>query len=157
MDRKSFQATLPTKRISAGMLMFDEQGDLLVVEPTYKDTWEIPGGVVELNESPRQAVIREVAEELGLDCEPKRLLGVDHTAASETRTESVHFIFLGPPLTKKRLDAIRLKRDELHSYRLLPPEEATKLLNKKLRRRVRRCLKVVDKKRTIYMEEQKPR
>jgi len=157
MDRKSFQATLPTKRISAGMLLFDEQERLLVVEPTYKDTWEIPGGVVELNESPRQAVIREVAEELGLYCEPKRLLAVDHSAESATRTESLNFIFLGPPLTKKRIEAIRLKSDELHSYRLLPPKDATKLLNKKLRRRVRRCLRVVDKKRTLYMEEQKPR
>ncbi len=65
MDRKTFQQTLPKKRISAGCLFFDEHNRLLVVNPTYKETWEIPGGVVEQNESPRDAVIREVSEELG--------------------------------------------------------------------------------------------
>ena len=156
MDRKTFQTALPKKRMSAGILLFDEQGQLLVVEPTYKDTWEIPGGVVEANESPRQAAVREVAEELGLYCEPLRLLGVDYTGETDTRTESLHFIFQGPVLAAERISDIRLKSDELRSYLLLPPKEATKLLNKKLRRRVRRCLKVVDKKRTLYMEEQRP-
>ena len=156
MDKKEFQHTLPKKRLSAGMLLFDQQGKLLIVEPAYKATWEIPGGVVESNESPRQTAVREVAEELGLYCEPHRLLGVDYCGESESRTESVNFIFLGPVLTPQDIAAIRLRQDELLSYKLLPPKEATKLLNKKLRRRVRRCLKVVGKKRTLYMEEQRP-
>jgi ADP-ribose pyrophosphatase YjhB (NUDIX family) len=62
MEKKAYQETLPKKRISAGCLFFDDRGRLLVVNPTYKDTWEIPGGVVEENESPREAVIREVVE-----------------------------------------------------------------------------------------------
>lgn len=156
MDKKAFQQTLPKKRMSAGMLLLDEQGYLLVVEPTYKDTWEIPGGVVEANESPREAVIREVAEELGLQCEPVRLLGVDYSGETENRLESLNFIFLGPPLTAELMAAIRLPEEELHSCQLLPPKMATRLLNKKLRRRVRRCLRVVGKKRTLYMEEQRP-
>ena len=156
MDRKTFQNMLPKKRLSAGMLLFDEQGQLLVVEPTYKETWEIPGGVVEANESPRQAAIREIEEELGLRVEPLRLLGVDYSDESENRTESLHFIFLGPVLMAEEIDSINLEANELCSYRLLPPKKATKLLNKKLRRRVRRCLKVVGKKRTLYMEEQRP-
>lgn len=156
MDRKEFQKMLPKKRLSAGMLLFDEQGKLLVVEPAYKTTWEIPGGVVEANESPRQTAIREVAEELGLYCEPLRLLGVDYSSESSSRTESMNFIFLGPLLTAKDIASIRLRKDELLSYELLPPKEAAKRLNKKLRRRVRRCLKVAGKKRTLYMEEQRP-
>lgn len=154
MDRKAFQMTLPKKRISAGILLFDEQGQIMVVEPAYKDTWEIPGGVVEINESPREAVIREVAEELGLYCDPLRLLCVDYSGETDSRTESINFIFLGPVLPEARIAGIRLKKDELLSFRFLPPKEATKILNKKLRRRVRRCLKVVGKKRTLYMEEQ---
>lgn len=156
MDRKTFQETLHKKRLSAGMLLFDEQGQLLVVEPTYKETWEIPGGVVEANESPRQAAIREVAEELALYCQPLRLLVVDYTGQTGSRTESLHFIFLGPMLTAEDIASIDLQTDELQSYRLLPPKQAVKLLNKKLRRRVRRCLKVVGKKRTLYLEEQRP-
>jgi 8-oxo-dGTP pyrophosphatase MutT (NUDIX family) len=157
VNKKAYQQTLPRKRASAGMLLFDEQGRLLVVEPTYKPTWEIPGGVVEANESPRQAAIRETAEELALTCEPLRLLGVDYTGETDRRTESLHFIFLGPVLSAEDLAAIRLRTDELRSCRLLPPKAATRLLNKKLRRRVRRCLKVAGKNnRTLYMEEQRP-
>ena len=67
MSDKAYQRSLPKKRMSAGALFFDEAGRLLVVEPAYKSNWEIPGGAVELNESPRQACVREVKEELGLE------------------------------------------------------------------------------------------
>lgn len=156
MDKKAFQQQLPKKRISAGMLIFDEAGRLLVLEPAYKDTWEIPGGVVEANESPREAVVREAAEELGLFCRPQRLLAVDYSGETAKRTESLQFIFLGPQLTEAQIAAIRLNKSELRSFRFLPPEQATLLLNKKLRRRVRRCLRVVGRKRTLYLEEQRP-
>ena len=156
MDRKTFQETLPKKRISGGCLFFDEEGQLLVVNPTYKDTWEIPGGVVEKNESPREAVIREVAEELGLICQPERLLCVDYSGETERRTESLQFLFLGPLLTADMIAVIRLPREELSEFRFLPPKKGIKLLNKKLRRRVRNCLQVLDSEETLYLEEQAP-
>jgi len=138
------------------MLILDEEGRLLIVEPAYKATWEIPGGVVEAHESPRQAAIRETAEELGLSCKPLRLLAVDYCDENDERTESLNFIFLGPVLTAEDVAAIRLNTGELLSYQLLAPKKAARLLNKKLRRRVRRCLKIVNKKRCLYMEEQQP-
>ncbi len=63
---KGFQRTLARKRMSAGALFLDAAGRVLLVEPVYKRNWEIPGGVVELNESPRAACVREAGEELGL-------------------------------------------------------------------------------------------
>lgn len=155
-DRKAFQQTLPKKRISAGCLFFDKKGRLLVVNPTYKESWEIPGGVVEKNESPRETVIREVFEELGLFCQPQRLLCIDFTDEDETRTESLQFIFLGPQLTKEKIAAIKLPLEELSEYRMLPPKKAIKLLNKKLRRRVHRCLAALEQEKTLYLEGQEP-
>jgi 8-oxo-dGTP diphosphatase len=63
--------------MAAGLLLFDAAGRVLLVKPTYKDHWDVPGGVVESNESPRDAARRELGEELGLDREPGELLCVD--------------------------------------------------------------------------------
>lgn len=38
--------------------------------------WELPGGRVERGEQPEEAVVREVAEETGLEVAPTALLGV---------------------------------------------------------------------------------
>lgn len=52
----------------------DAHGRVLVVEPTDKSTWEVPGGAVEADESPRRACHREIAEGLGLELVVGRLL-----------------------------------------------------------------------------------
>lgn len=157
MDKKAYQESLPRKRISAGCLLFDEQDRLLVLEPAYKRTWEIPGGVVEAQESPRTAVIREIAEELGLSVAPLRLLAVDYSGETATRTESLQLIFLGPTLTAAQIAGMRLPPEELLSYRFLPHEEALALLNGKLRRRVRQALAArALPGQVLYLEEQRP-
>ena len=51
-----YTATLPRKRMAAAVLFFDAADRLLLVEPTYKPTWELPGGTVEADESPRAGV-----------------------------------------------------------------------------------------------------
>ena len=40
-------ASFATPRVAAGALFFDDRGRVLLVHPTYKDTWDIPGGYVE--------------------------------------------------------------------------------------------------------------
>ena len=51
-------------RVAAGALFSDDDGRILMVRPSYQPAWEIPGGFVEAGESPAQACVREVAEEL---------------------------------------------------------------------------------------------
>ena len=68
----------PTAQVATGLVFTDEAGRILLVKPTYNDVWHLPGGVVEAGESPAAAAIREVKEELGLDVEAGRLMGVDY-------------------------------------------------------------------------------
>ena len=57
-------------------LVFDPRGDLLVVRHRSDGLWGSPGGSVEPDESPVDAVAREVLEETGLVVEPVVLRGV---------------------------------------------------------------------------------
>jgi 8-oxo-dGTP pyrophosphatase MutT (NUDIX family) len=155
VNRKAYHQSLPKKRISAGCLFFDKQRRLLIVKPTYKEGWEIPGGAVVANESPLAACMREVTEELGLERRPVRLLSVDFTGETKQRTESLSFIFDGGILSDEEIAAIHLPPDELSEYLLLPPEEALALLTRRLSRRVRRCLAARDAGATLYLEGQK--
>src|SRR3989344_2206677 len=58
----------------------NEKGQLLIAKridpdfPTANDKWEFVGGKIHFNESPEQAVLREVEEETGLKVEIVRLL-----------------------------------------------------------------------------------
>ncbi|WP_306359498.1 NUDIX domain-containing protein [Nocardia sp. CC227C] len=69
-------APTATPRVAAGVVVVNGTA-VLLVRPTYKDHWDIPGGYVESGESPRDACRREVAEELGLAIREFRFASVD--------------------------------------------------------------------------------
>jgi len=52
----------------AGNLLIEE-GKLLLLYRKDEEHWEVPGGKVEEGESPTQAAVREVEEEIGVDVE----------------------------------------------------------------------------------------
>jgi ADP-ribose pyrophosphatase YjhB (NUDIX family) len=57
--------------------IFDEDRRILCVRRAYTPhNWTLPGGRVEENESPIEALIREVEEETGCEVEPAELVGV---------------------------------------------------------------------------------
>ena len=75
--RALLNSFLPRKRAISQMLLRDPDDRVLLCQLTYKPDWDLPGGVVEVGESPQLAVGREVEEELGLVVEPGRLLLTD--------------------------------------------------------------------------------
>jgi ADP-ribose pyrophosphatase YjhB (NUDIX family) len=52
------------------------QGQILLQRRSDNGLWGLPGGSVEIGESVRQAIVREVEEETGLGVEVERLIGV---------------------------------------------------------------------------------
>lgn len=136
---------------AAGALIRDEQGRVLLLEPTYKDHWEIPGGIIEVGETPSQGCARELTEELGLVREPGMLLVVDW-APHPTQGDRVLFVFDGGTLTASAIAAIRLQAEELRSYAFLPPEEAFRRLIPRLERRMRAAVQAQEEGRTVYLE-----
>ena len=65
------------KRVSADAIVRDSSGRILLVDPTYKPDWDLPGGMAEANEPPADALRRELREELGLGIKAGDLLCVD--------------------------------------------------------------------------------
>ncbi|MCO8275166.1 NUDIX hydrolase [Actinoplanes sp. TRM 88003] len=152
-----FTGTLPRKRMGAGALLSDDRGRVLLVEPTYKDYWEIPGGVVEADESPYAAVMREMKEELGLDLRPGRLLSVDWVPPQPSRTEGVMLLFDGGALTADQAGQIQLPPDELRSWAWCDEQEAAERLPELLARRILATVRARDEGTVVYLEDGHPK
>ena len=149
LARKIYLNRLSKKRMGAGCLFFDEQEKMLILKPTYKNHWLLPGSVIENNESPRQACIREVKEEIGLDCQPIKLLCVDYVSDRIHQMESV-FVFLGQIISHET--QIYLSEAEISTYQFLEPSIALSMLGIPSQKRLEQCLAHLDDRIVIYLE-----
>jgi 8-oxo-dGTP diphosphatase len=151
-----YVASLPRKRMGAGALFRDAAGRVLLVEPTYKPTWEIPGGTVEAEESPTAACRREVLEELGLDRPVGPVLAVDWVASRPERPEGLMLVYDGGVLTEADIAAIRLPADELASYAFVEPDRVAESASAPLARRVAACLDALAVGAPLSLENGQP-
>jgi 8-oxo-dGTP pyrophosphatase MutT (NUDIX family) len=150
---EEYLATLPRKRMGAGLLFRDGGGRVLLVEPTYKDHWELPGGSVEADESPQAAAVREAHEELGLVVTPGRLLVVDWVPPVPGRTEGEMFVFDGGELEPGTAALIRVPAVELRGWAWCGVAEAEERLLPLLARRTVAALAAVADGATAYLHD----
>lgn len=86
-------AGLPTKRVIAQGRLRDEDGRILLCRLTYKQEWDLPGGVVEVGEAPAAGLAREIREELGVTVEVGDLLTVNWLPAWRGWDDACVFLF----------------------------------------------------------------
>ena len=126
----AWHASLPGVVVTAGALIEDPAGNVLVVKPNYRDHWSLPGGICEYGEAPHAGCAREVAEEIGLSLPVGRLLCVDWQLALPAygpgARPAVYFIFDGGTLPG--LSGIRLQADELDDCKFATPDALADLL-----------------------------
>jgi mutator protein MutT len=103
--------------VHEGKILLEKRGN----EPS-KGKWSIPGGLVELGESPEQAVIREVKEETCLDVENPSLIDVvSNVDLDEKGKVKYHYVIIDY--------LVHVKSGKLHAasdaaeLRLVPFEE----------------------------------
>ena len=60
----------------ASAVVVNKAGAILLHRRDDNDLWSIPGGSMEVGESIRETIVREVKEETGLDIEPESIVGV---------------------------------------------------------------------------------
>jgi 8-oxo-dGTP diphosphatase len=145
------------KPMAAGALIGNAAGQVLIVKPVYKPGWEIPGGMIEDNESPVAACRREVREELGLEIAPGRLLCIEYASATHDVQDRVLFIFDGGVIRNEDEAKIVLQADELSAYRFAAPADLPELLSDTLAGRVAHALAArIDGQMPRYLENGRP-
>ncbi len=148
-----YYAQLNTVNLASGALIRNETGEVLVVNPTYRDHWLLPGGSVDKDESPRETCVREIREELGIDLALGRLLSVEYLERRDYKPESVHFIFDGGVLNSQRIEQITLCPRELLEFQFVDINLACERLNPSLAVRFRAAWEQVNcEVGTAYLE-----
>lgn len=134
----NWYSAIPKAIASAGVLFFDESEQVMLLRTTYKEHWEIPGGVIEvlLGETPVQAARREVAEELGLDVKVGPLLTIDAVPPEDDRPPQFAFVFDGGVLSPEQLSEIQFVDKEIAENRFCGPDQIRELLAPRGARRV---------------------
>ena len=145
---------LPAIPASAGALIFDREGRLLILKPTYKTGWTIPGGVMEADgETPWEACRREVREECGIEMTGARLACMDFRRPKPGRPGGIRFLFDCGPVGEADLAGIVVQPEEISEYRLAALPDALSLLRGPIRRRVRAA---IGRKGLVYLEDGRP-
>jgi 8-oxo-dGTP diphosphatase len=138
-----YVASLARKRMAATAFFRDGEGRVLLVNPVYKQGWDLPGGAVEAEESPHAACRREVAEELGLDRPPGRVLAVDWVPSRPERPEGLVVVYDGGVLSEPEIEGIVLADGELAEFEFVARDEVAGLVTPLLARWVASCLDAV--------------
>jgi 8-oxo-dGTP diphosphatase len=137
--------------VAAGALFTDSAGRILMVRPTYKDYWDIPGGYLEPGESPRAACIREIREELNLAIEVGPLLVVDW-APAEGEGDKILYVFDGGTIRDEDLKTVVFGDGEIAETRFVDLHDLDAVTLPRLSRRLGTAISAQREHRTTYAE-----
>jgi len=106
-------SSLPRKRVISQGLLRDERGRILLCELTYKHEWDLPGGVIEPNESPADGLLREIHEELGISATIYGLRTVNWLPAWRGWDDACVLVFDLGTVESRYVDQMVLQRTEI--------------------------------------------
>src|SRR5215212_9502639 len=143
-------ARQPRKRVAANVIVCDDDGRLLLVNPNYKPDWDLPGGMAEANEPPIEAAARELHEELGLAIHIGALLAVDWIEPHGPWDDTLVFVFDGGTLAPEQVANLQITDDELAGFRFCTRDEAGDLLRPYVWQRAANALDALTTGRAQY-------
>jgi 8-oxo-dGTP diphosphatase len=119
----------------AACVLLDSEGRILIAKRppgrSLAGLWEFPGGKVEQGESPEHALIRELAEELGIDIAPADLSPLTFASHSYPDFHLLMPLFLctrwrGAATPHEGQELAWVKPTELAAYAMPPADEPLK-------------------------------
>jgi ADP-ribose pyrophosphatase YjhB (NUDIX family) len=90
----------PTPLAVGDAAVIDDEGRILLIRRADNGKWAMPGGALEVGETPAEGVVREALEETGVHCRPVSLVGVfdSRFCGTTSRYHMYQFVFLCEPL-----------------------------------------------------------
>ena len=90
----------PTPFATGDAAVINRRGEILLVLRADNNKWAMPGGALEVGETPAQGVVREALEETGVSCRAVNLVGVfdSRFCGTSGRHHLYQFLFLCEPL-----------------------------------------------------------
>jgi len=150
--RALLNSFLPRKRAISQLLVRDPDDRVLLCNLTYKRDWDLPGGVVEVGESPQGAVAREVEEELALRIPAGPLLLTDWLPPWGGWDDALCLVFDGGVHDTSLVDGIVRQEREIRSAGFCTLEEARERCADFTARRIASALGNLDGASPAYVE-----
>ncbi len=150
--RALLNSFLPRKRAISQLLVRDADTRVLLCRLTYKQDWDLPGGVVEVGESPQHAVAREVEEELALSIPAGALLLTDWLPPWSGWDDALCLVFDGGVQDASILDRAVLQEREIRAAEFCTVEQARDRCADFTARRVESALGNLDGAGPSYVE-----
>lgn len=88
-----------------------------VNETSYPEFWDIPGGLAELKELPKEALIREIKEEIGLKALPIKIIHEDSNIDESKDMVFIRLVYLCN--LEDDINNIKLDLNEHFEYKLI--------------------------------------
>ena len=149
-SRQEYLNNLPKKISSAGALFFNADWEILLLETNYKKDLEIPGGIIEENESPKQAAEREVKEELWIERQLWELLVCEYQITDEF--ECYAYIFDGGLLSQSHIDSFHLWESEIKQVTFFDKDDLWDKIKPQLRHRIQQSIIAKEWNSKLYYE-----
>jgi len=144
----------PGIRMGGGVLIFNEGGELLLVKPSYRNTWAWPGGGSDPGESPRAVALRECKEEIGLCPEPLYPAFVNYIPPQEDGSlDKLQFAFRTDPVPSEFIREVRPQPNEIEAIRFVPVTALGNYMKEYRVRAVQTYLDFYDGNDMLYMED----
>ncbi len=95
----------PTPISVVDTAIIDEDGRILLIKRADNSQWAMPGGALEVGETPAEGAVREVLEETGIECQIRNLIGVfdSRYCGTEAAHHLFQFTFLATPITNTQI------------------------------------------------------
>lgn len=150
LPRKEFLKSIARKRIGGGVVFLNRKNQILLVKASYKDNWLLPGGIVDKNESPKEAAAREAQEEIGIKVRKLKLVSVFWGIDKEYDDDYLTFDFYGGVIKKE--EDVKIDGDEIIDFRFVSINKLEKFVSPGTKTRIDVSLANCDFASTIYNE-----